>query len=150
MIEWLPSVNAFFNGACFVCLSAGRVAIARQQREQHRRWMLGALSMSALFLIGYLTRIFLSGTHRFPELGWIKTLYLIILLTHSVLAAINLPLILRAVILALQKRFEDHARVVRFAWPIWMYVSLTGVIVYLMLYHLAPSLAPVSKLSLSQ
>ena len=102
--------------------------------------MIAAISFSALFLVGYLTRTALTGTHRFPDAGWIRVVYLVILFSHMVLAAVVVPLVLSAVYYAVRDRFVTHKRIVRFACPIWVYVSVTGVIVYGMLYHLAPRL----------
>jgi putative membrane protein len=93
-----------------------------------------------LFLAGYLTRMALTGTHRFPDVGAVKTLYLAVLASHTVLAALAAPLVLRTLFLGLRQRFPDHRRIARKTLPIWLYVSVTGVVVYAMLYHLAPAL----------
>lgn len=135
-----PALNAALNGTCFVLLLAGRVAIARGQREAHRRFMLGAFVTSTVFLISYLTRFATTGAHRYPGDGWDKIAYLIILFSHMVLAVVLVPLVIRALQHALRGNFAQHLRVVKWGWPIWMYVSVTGVIVYVMLYHLAPAL----------
>jgi putative membrane protein len=100
--------------------------------------MLSALACSALFLVGYLTRLALTGTHRFPGGGALRATYLAVLGSHTLLAAAALPLVLRTLYLALRERFEAHRRLARWTFPIWAYVSATGVVVYLMLYHLAP------------
>lgn len=136
-----PAINAALNATCVVLLVLGRLAIARRDRAAHRKLMLGAFGTSTVFLISYLIRFATSGSHRYPGDGWDKIFYLVILFSHMVLAAVLLPLVLRALMLALRGDFAKHLRVVRWAWPIWMYVSVTGVLVYLMLYHLAPAFA---------
>ncbi len=137
--EVLPGVNATLNATSAVLLLAGFAAIRRGRREVHRGLMLAACASSLLFLASYLTRIALTGTHRFPGGGGLKAAYLAILLSHTVLAALAAPLILRTLFLAFRARFPDHRRIARLTLPIWMYVSVTGVAVYVMLYHLAPA-----------
>ncbi len=102
--------------------------------------MLAAFASSTVFLISYLSRYAMSGTHRYPGTGWDKAIYLVILFSHMVLAAFAVPLILRLLWLAWKKRHEQHRHLARWVWPIWIYVSATGVIVYLMLYPLASAL----------
>jgi len=119
-------------------LLAGWRAIRAGRRELHRALMLGALASSTLFLASYLTRIALTGTHRFPGGGALRAAYLAVLGSHTVLAALVLPLVLRTLWLALAGRFPDHRRIARLTLPVWLYVSATGVLVYVMLYHLAP------------
>ncbi len=140
LAEILPAANAIMNGIAFSILLAGFIAVKQKRVQTHRTLMLSAVAVSVLFLISYVTRVALTGTHRFPELGLLRTVYLVILVSHTILAIVNLPLIVRALYLALRHRYPEHARIVKVAWPIWAYVSLTGVIVYLMLYHLAPAL----------
>ena len=135
-----PAINAALNGTCAVLLIAGRVAIARGDREGHRRLMLGAFTASTVFLISYLIRFATTGAHRYPGEGWDKVVYLIVLFSHMVLAVVLVPLVIRALQHALRGQFARHLRIVKWGWPIWMYVSVTGVIVYFMLYHLAPAL----------
>lgn len=134
----LPGVNACFNALSSLLLLIGYVAIRRRKVRVHLSCMLGALASSTLFLVGYLTRMYLTGSHTFPTLGWIRTFYLVLLFSHMVLAVVLLPLILRTLQLAATRRFAQHRRWARWTWPIWMYVSVTGVVVYWMLYHLAP------------
>ncbi len=98
--------------------------------------MIAAFTASCVFLVSYVARFLLSGTHRYAGDGWDKTLYLIILFSHMVLAAALVPLVLRSIYLAVKDQREKHRRIVRWTWPIWAYVSLTGVIVYMMLYRL--------------
>lgn len=135
-----PAINAALNLTCAVLLVAGRVAIARGDREAHRQRMLYAFTASTVFLISYLIRFATSGTHKYPGVGWDKTLYLVILFSHMALAVVLVPMVLRALQLALRGDFARHRKIVRWGWPVWMYVSVTGVLVYLMLYHLAPAL----------
>jgi putative membrane protein len=137
--ELLPTVNAALNLLSATLLFAGWRAIRRGDRERHRQLMLAAVSSSAVFLVSYLTRVALTGTHRFPDDGALRAVYLVVLLTHTVLAAAAAPLVLRTVFLSLRDRIGEHRRIARWTLPIWMYVSVTGVVVYVMLYHLAPN-----------
>jgi putative membrane protein len=135
----LPSVNAALNATSATLLFFGWRAIRAGRRELHRALMLGACSTSVLFLASYFTRIALTGTHRFPGGGPLRAVYLAILVSHTVLATLTLPLALRTLQLSLGARFEEHRRVARFTFPVWLYVSLTGVAVYVMLYWIAPA-----------
>ena len=135
-----PAINAALNLTCFIFLVAGRMAIARGDVPLHRRRMLSAFTASSVFLVSYLIRFATTGAHKYPGSGIDKIVYLIILFSHMVLAVALVPLVLGALKHALQSNFDKHRRLVKFTWPIWMYVSVTGVIVYLMLYHLAPVL----------
>jgi putative membrane protein len=135
----LPTVNAALNATSATLLFAGWRAIRTGRRELHRRLMLGACASSTLFLAGYLTRIALTGTHRFPGGGALRAAYLAILASHTLLAAATLPLALRTLQLSLGSRFTEHRRVARVTFPVWIYVSVTGVAVYVLLYHLAPA-----------
>lgn len=137
-----PALNAALNLTCFVFLVAGRMAIARGDAELHRRRMLKAFTASAVFLVSYLIRFATTGAHRYPGEGIDKTIYLVTLFSHMVLAAALVPLVILALRHAFASRFDKHKRIVKWTWPIWAYVSVTGVIVYLMLYHLAPVLHP--------
>jgi putative membrane protein len=131
----LPTVNAALNALAFVLAALGFVAIRRGARERHRRLMLAASATSAVFLASYLTRVALTGTHRFPGGGALRAAYLAVLGSHTLLAAVALPLVLRTLFLALRARFPDHRRIARATLPIWLYVSVTGVVVYILLYH---------------
>jgi putative membrane protein len=134
----LPSVNASLNAAAGVLLFLGWRAIRTGRRGLHRKLMLCACATSALFLVGYFTRVALTGTHRFPGGGALRATYLAILGSHTLLAAATLPLALRALQLSLGGRFAEHRRVARVTLPIWLYVSVTGVTVYFLLYRIAP------------
>jgi putative membrane protein len=138
-----PAINAALNLTCFVFLVLGRMAIARDDAALHRKRMLTAFAASSVFLVSYLIRFATTGAHKYPGDGIDKTIYLLVLFSHMVLAVVLVPLVIRALQHAFASRFDKHQRVVRFTWPIWVYVSVTGVIVYLMLYHLAPVLHPV-------
>jgi putative membrane protein len=136
--EVLPSVNATLNGTSAVLLVLAWRAIRAGDRRRHQVLVLSALGVSALFLVGYLTRVALTGTHRFPGAGALRTAYLVLLGSHTVLAAAIVPLIGMALWNAWKGRFEAHRRIARFAMPAWLYVSVTGVLVYVMLYWVAP------------
>jgi putative membrane protein len=131
-------LNATLNATSALLLFLGWRAIRRGDRQRHRALMLGACGSSVLFLAGYFTRVALTGTHHFPGGGGLRLAYLAILASHTALAALTLPLALRTLQLSLGARFTEHRRVARVTFPIWIYVSLTGVAVYVMLYHLAP------------
>ena len=135
-----PALNAALNLTCFVLLVAGRMAIARGDRALHRKRMVSAVTVSGVFLVSYAIRFATTGRHDYPGDGWDRTLYLLILFSHMALAVVLVPLVVGALRRALRGDFAAHLRLVRFTWPIWVYVSVTGVIVYLMLYHLAPAL----------
>lgn len=143
LADLLPPVNAALNATSALLLVAGWRAIRRGDRERHRRRMLAAVGCSALFLASYLTRMALTGTHRFPGAGWPRTAYLALLGSHTLLAAAALPLVLLTLARALGGRFSEHRRVARWTLPVWLYVSATGVLVYLALYWIAPALSRV-------
>lgn len=135
--EVLPVVNAGLNATCAVLLFRGRARIKRGERVAHARTMLGAFATSTVFLLSYLTRVALTGTSRFVGPAWLKYTYYAVLFSHMLLAMGLVPLVLRALFLANKQRFAEHRRVARVTYPVWMYVSVTGVLVYVMLYHLA-------------
>ncbi|MBK7539550.1 MAG: DUF420 domain-containing protein [Myxococcales bacterium] len=135
--ELHPAFNAFLNALSGVFLVLGVRAIRNGDREAHKRFLLRAITVSALFLVSYLVRVALTGTHRYPGDGLDKIIYLVILTSHTVLAVICTPFIVRSAYLGLKGRFEMHRKVARLTAPAWLYVSVTGVIVYFMLYHLS-------------
>jgi putative membrane protein len=137
--EVLPSLNATLNGASAVCIFVGWRCIKAKRPDLHRNWMAAAIACSAVFLVFYLIRVGLTGVHKYPVGDWTKTVYLTVLGTHTLLAMTVPFLVGRSVFLAYRKRFDAHRRIVRFTLPIWSYVSVTGVVVYWMLYHLAPA-----------
>lgn len=132
-----PALNAVLNATSAVFLVAGFLAIRRRQIALHRSCMIAAVSASALFLVSYLARYASTGSHPYPGHGWDKTVYLVILFSHMLLAIVVLPMVIRALFLARRERFTEHRRVARVLWPMWIYVSLTGVAVYLFLYQFA-------------
>ena len=131
----LALCNALLNGTAALLLLGGWVAIRRGRRDVHWKLMAGAFTVSCLFLVSYIARVLISGTHRDPGGGAWKAIYLVVLMTHMTLAMAVPPLALRPLCLAFKRRYAEHRRIVRFTWPIWMYVSVTGVLVYLLLYH---------------
>lgn len=131
----LAALDAFLNTTSAVALFTGWVLIRRKKVHQHRQAMLTAVTASALFLVSYLTRAGLTGTHHFAGRGAAKVVYLSILFSHMTLAALVVPLVLRLLYLTAKKRFHDHARLARWTFPIWAYVSVTGLVVYLLLYQ---------------
>jgi putative membrane protein len=133
----LPSINATLNGLSAVWIVLGYRSIKQKNIALHRFSMQAAFVTSTVFLACYLTRVYLTGTHRYPGDGWMRTLYLGILLTHTTLAVATVPLVLRSLFLARNKRFIEHRKIARYSLPVWLYVSVTGVVVYLMLYQLA-------------
>jgi len=131
----LPTLNAALNGSATVLLVTGWLLVRSGRREAHRRVMLGALACSALFLASYLVYHFQVGSVRFPGTGAVRTVYLLILLTHTVLEAILPVLVAITLVRALRRRFDRHRGIARWTLPIWLYVSVTGVVVYWMLYR---------------
>jgi putative membrane protein len=134
----LPALNAFLNGTSAVLLFAGYVMISRRNIAAHRACMTAALVTSSLFLISYLTYHFNHGSTKFMGQGWIRTVYFGILISHTFLATVIVPLVIMTVRRAIRGDFLKHARIARITLPLWFYVSITGVIVYLMLYQLYP------------
>ncbi len=130
----LALVNACLNGTSALLLFSGRTAIARRHLLLHRRLMISALTVSTVFLISYLTRFYLTGAHPYPGHGAMKTVYFTVLISHMTLAAATPFLAIRSLWLGLRNRIEAHKRLVRYTYPIWLYVSVTGVVVYVMLY----------------
>jgi uncharacterized membrane protein YozB (DUF420 family) len=134
----LPTVNAALNATAAILLVVGYVFIRKGRIAQHRACMIAAFIVSTLFLVSYLTYHAQVGSKRFPGTGTIRTVYLSILLTHTVLAALVPFLAIITLWRALAARFDRHVPIARWTLPIWLYVSVTGVLVYLMLYHLTP------------
>ncbi len=134
----IPLVNACFNTLSTALLLAGYAAIRRGNQNLHRNCMAGALLSSALFLAGYLYYHFHAGRTVFRDPAWFRPWYLALLLTHTVLAVAIVPLILMTVIRAVKGQFEAHKKVARITFPMWLYVSVTGVVIYLLLYQIFP------------
>ncbi len=133
----LPTLNAILNAAAATLLAIGYVLIRRGARERHKQVMLAALGCSAAFLISYLWYHYQVGSVRFEGQGTVRAVYLGILLTHTVLAAAVPPLAIVTVVLGLRDRTERHRKIARVTLPIWLYVSVTGVVVYWMLYRMS-------------
>jgi putative membrane protein len=140
----LPAVNASLNGLSAVLLAAGYIFIRQKKITAHRNCMISAFCVSVIFLICYLTYhtylavVLHRGPTHFLNPLWFRPIYLTILLTHTVLAMLIVPLILITLFRALRERFDKHKQIARWTWPLWMYVSVTGVIVYLLLYQIFP------------
>jgi len=135
----LPHLNAALNSLSAVSLILGFLFIKDRNIRAHRAAMLAAVACSTLFLVSYLVYHYQVGSVPFKGQGWIRVVYFTILLTHTVLAAAIVPLVLITLIRALRERFDAHRRIARWTLPIWLYVSVTGVAVYWMLYWLVPS-----------
>ena len=135
----LPAVNASLNGLSAVFLVMGYRYIRRKNQRAHEKCMLAAVTCSALFLVCYLTYHFKVGKlTRFTEPAWFRPIYISLLISHTILAATIVPLIIITMSQALRSRFDRHRKIARWTWPMWMYVSVTGVIIYLLLYQIYP------------
>jgi putative membrane protein len=131
----LAHTNATLNFSSGVLLTSGWIFIRRGDVLRHRWCMLGAVFTSTLFLIFYVTRFTITGTHTFAGEGAVKVIYLSILFSHMILAVLIVPGVLRLLYLAWKERFLDHRRLARWVHPAWLYVSVTGIVVYVLLYH---------------
>jgi uncharacterized membrane protein YozB (DUF420 family) len=132
----LPALNAILNGTSAVLLMSGYLLIRRGRVDLHRRCMIAALVTSALFLTSYVVYHANTGSRPFPGQGVVRGVYFAILITHVVLAAVIVPLALTTASRGLRGQYERHVRIARWTLPIWMYVSVTGVVIYLMLYQM--------------
>jgi uncharacterized membrane protein YozB (DUF420 family) len=132
----LPTLNACLNSVSSVLLIYGFVLIRKGLREKHRRVMLSALGTSMLFLISYVVYHYSVGSIPYPYHDWTRPLYFTILIPHVILAVAMVPFIIAGLWWALTDRFDKHRKLMRYVWPVWMFVSVTGVTVYLMLYRL--------------
>ena len=144
--EHLPALNATLNGISTILLIVGYVAIKRRNYRAHGWTMSLAFAVSTLFLVGYLSHKFIRGeqTSRITagmDLGWVKQVYYVILVPHVILAAVMVPMIVTVLLRAYWRQWEKHRRLARWTFPIWLYVSITGVVIYWMLYHLFPRMA---------
>ncbi|RMG13868.1 MAG: DUF420 domain-containing protein [Planctomycetota bacterium] len=138
MTEILPHANALLNALVAVLLLWGRRAIRRGDRRLHPRLMLSALGVGLLFLAGYGLQVSLSGHRRFPGDDWVRVLFLAILGTHTALAVLTVPLVGGALGLALRGRLVAHRRLARLAWGVWLFVALSGIVIYWLNNHLRP------------
>ena len=132
----LSHVIGAINSLTTVLLVAGLIFIRQNKINLHRASMTGAFSLGALFLVCYVTYHLTNPANRYNGEGFSRYVYFFFLITHVLLSLVVLPLVLRAMFFAVTNRFDRHKRIVRYAYPIWLYVSASGVIVYLMLYHL--------------
>jgi uncharacterized membrane protein YozB (DUF420 family) len=135
----LPAVNAALNALSASLVVTGYLCIRRGKVAAHRRCMLSAFGASTLFLVGYLLLRSMVGMTRFTGEGWIRPVYFAILFSHTVLAAAIVPMVLLTLGRALRGDFTRHRRIARWTLPLWLYVSVTGVLIYWLLYHLYPS-----------
>ena len=140
----LPLLNACLNGTSACCLVAGWFAIKREARSIHRNFMIAALVASGLFLVSYVTyhagmqRLHGSAHTTFANPIWFRPIYLAILITHLILAIAIVPMVGMTVLRAGRGQFDRHARIAKWTWPVWLYVSVTGVVIYLLLYQIFP------------
>jgi putative membrane protein len=140
-INFLPTLNAILNATSGILITIGFFLIRRKRIAAHRACMIGAVICSSLFLISYLVYHvgFKAGVTKFTGTGWVRPVYFGILISHTILAVIIVPFVAVTLTRALRGRFILHRRIARWTFPMWLYVSVTGVIVYLMLYHLYPA-----------
>ena len=139
-VSGLPAVNAFLNGTSAVLLSTGYLFIRRKKVTGHKICMLSAFGVSCLFLISYLIHHYRVGSTPFPGQGWVRPVYFTLLVSHICLAALVVPLALITIYRGLNAQFGKHVKIARWVLPIWLYVSVSGVIVYVMLYQIYPPL----------
>jgi putative membrane protein len=137
-IQDLTHVNAALNGITLIFLLAGYRFIRAGERERHRRCMLAAITFAALFLISYVIYKANSGFAKFGGEGWIRPLYFSILALHVIGAALLLPMVPWTLVRALKGNFEKHKKLARKTWPMWIYVSVSGIVVYVMAVHMFP------------
>ncbi len=133
----LPAINGSLNAISATLVLTGWRAIKRKNVTLHRRCMKAAIAASALFLVCYVIRASLTGTHRFEGPAAIRMLYLVVLFSHMTLAVLVVPLVGRTAYLAIRGRLDEHRRIARVTLPIWLYVSVTGVLIYILLYHVS-------------
>lgn len=140
------ALNATLNGTSAVLLACGYVAIKNGKMQVHKRFMIAAFAVSTAFLASYLIYHYRVGHVAFQGQGWIRPVYFALLLSHTVLAAVIVPMILVTLRRAWLERFDRHRIIARWTLPLWLYVSITGVIVYVLLYQMyAPQAATVAK-----
>lgn len=135
-ISDLPTINASLNTISAILLTVGYVLIRQRKITAHKKCMLAAFSVSVLFLISYVFYHANAGSTPFTKQGWIRPVYFTILISHIILAFVIVPLALRTLYLAWKEQFDKHRRIAKITLPIWLYVSVTGVLIYLMLYRI--------------
>jgi len=138
LAEILPRMLAGLNTVSATLLVTALVAIKQGLRERHKRLMVINLGVSAMFLVVYVSQQVLVGHRRFPGDDWVRTLFLTILVSHTILAVTLVPLALRTFYLGFKERFDEHRRIARWTYPVWLYISVTGVVIYWMNHHLRP------------
>ena len=136
--KFLPAWNAFLNGTAFFLLVLGLVLIKRKQNLAHKRCMLAAFGVSAVFLSSYLYYHFNYTSQPFQGVGFIRPVYFTMLISHIILAVLILPFIFRLLFLGFKNRNLEHQKLGRWVWPVWAYISLTGVLIYFCLYQWFP------------
>ena len=146
----LAPLNAFLNGCAAVLLLAGFIFIKKRWVRAHRACMISAMGFSAVFLTSYLVFHYNVGNVRFSGEGWVRSLYFSILIPHVILAGVIVPLAITTIWFALRGNFRRHRGIARWTWPLWMYVSVTGVIVYLMLYQMYTPIYPLPATAIAQ
>lgn len=135
-LSFFPALNASLNGASAVLITTGRFLISRKRVQLHRACMIAAVATSTVFLVCYLYYHAHVGSVHFPGQGWVRSAYFALLLSHTVLAAVVVPMVVLTLLAALRGRFERHRRIARWTFPLWLYVSVTGVAVYVVLYKI--------------
>jgi len=144
VLPYLPATNAVLNSLSALFLLAGYRFIKQKAISKHRACMIAAVVTSTAFLTSYLTyhfgmaHYFHKGATRFLDPAWFRPIYLAILISHTLLAMVIVPLVVASLVLGLKRRDEKHRRISKWTWPIWMYVSVTGVLIYLLLYQIFP------------
>jgi putative membrane protein len=131
-----PAINASLNGASAMLITTGRILIHQHKVRLHRACMIAAVTTSSLFLVSYVYYHLHVHSVHFPGQGWVRPVYFAILISHTTLAAAVVPLVLTSLTLGLRKRFDRHRKISRWTYPVWLYVSITGVVVYIMLYKI--------------
>jgi uncharacterized membrane protein YozB (DUF420 family) len=138
-IRLLPTLNAILNATSGILIVIGFLFIRQRRINAHRACMIAAVCSSILFLISYLVYHYHHGATRFPGTGWVRPFYFILLISHTILAAVIVPFVIVTLVRAFRGQFARHLRVARWTFPMWLYVSITGIVVYLMLYHFYPT-----------
>jgi putative membrane protein len=137
-IQFAPTLDALLNGTAAVLLVTARYLIGRERVQAHKWVMIGAVGTSSIFLVNYLTyHALIHGAKHFMGQGWVRPVYFSILTSHTILAATIVPLVLITLSRGLKRSDFRHRAIARWTFPLWLYVSVTGVVIYLMLYHLA-------------
>lgn len=139
MLDFLPTLNALLNSTSAVLLFIAHRFIKKGNKHAHKNYMIATFAVSTLFLISYLTYHYYHGTTRFTGEGWVRPFYFTLLTSHTILAALIVPLAIVTLRRGLREQIEKHVKIARWTYPIWLYVSVTGVVVYVILYHLYPT-----------